>query len=194
MKKLVFCLFLAMGLFMAGLPARAFETPVTDPSGRTLLQKTANSLKSYAEKFGCDNFVWGDVRGGGSVVAVQFIPKDTVDPRQYQRMVSISLYGMTGDKPTDAKVIEKLVQGLESQAAHMGEVVADKLYRSREGDETMFLEYTVAKGKPEREDIAGVFMPVSDKAYALIQLHARSIPLRPEEERAVHQLVNPRAQ
>lgn len=192
MKNFVFCLFLGLCLISGG-QAGAFETPLTDAPSKALLQKTASSLKTYAERFGCEEFVWGNVTGGGTVVTVQFLPKDMPDQTQWQRMVSISLYGMTGDKKADGEVVDRMVQGLESQAAKLGEVVVDKLYLSRTGNKTMFLEYTKNKGKPERIDIAGVFMPVSDRSYALIQLNARIIPIKPEEELSMHRLVNPRA-
>ena len=127
MKNIAFCLFLSAAVFCAQ-PAGAFETPVTDPQGKALLQKTADDLDIYAKQAGTPKFVWGNILNGGTILTLQFMPADIVDPSQWMRMTSMTIYGLSGDAEADKELVNKLILGFESQYKRTATDVTDKNY------------------------------------------------------------------
>ncbi|MDE1152170.1 MAG: hypothetical protein PW788_06480 [Micavibrio sp.] len=191
MKKLVFCVFFVCA-FLLVAPAGAFETPVTDPQGKALLKKTGEDLKKYADMFNCKQFAFGNISGGGTILTLQFIPEGMDDPNQWTRMLSMTIYGLTGVREDDAKLVRKIIAGFESQYSSTAQVTADENYL-RDRDLSMFLEYTADATKATPTQVTSVFMRVSDKTYAFIQLNARINELTPKESLTMRRLVNPSA-
>jgi len=193
MKNIAFTLCLAACLLIAGR-AFAFDTPVTDEQVKAEMQKTADSLAKYTEKFNCKNFVWANIANGGQLMTLQFMPEGLPDPSQWSRMLSITVYGLTGVQKDDAKTMASIILGLESQYKRIGDVTTDNNYMMDYKDPALFMEYTTGKGTPLPVTSAAAFLRVSDKSAAFMVLNARGRPFLHPEVLEMHRLVNPTAE
>ncbi len=196
MKNIAFSLCL-LALALVGGAAFAYETPLKDVGTKKLLEKNVEMVQKFADRFGCSNFVYGDIvtKSGGQIVTMQFMPPDLAEPAKWQRMVSVTTYALSGDKMADQAAQKNLIELLRTQFIRAGNVVsADQNYLINWNvDPALFIQYTTGHGTPQQVTYAGVFMRTGENTASYIQLSARGRPLKKSESVNMHLLVNPTA-
>lgn len=191
MRNLAFFAIFALSAAFAA-PAMAYDSPVTDPVGKKVIETTDASVQEFTESFNMKKLVWADVKNDGQIVTLQYMPEDLEDPTKWTRMLEITVYGLSGEAEADKKAERKLIQLLETQYKRIGDVREDANYEMNEKkDIGMYLLYQVNPGTPQAMTAAGVFLRITDKSAAYIQLNARGRPLKKSEATLVHKLVNP---
>lgn len=190
---------LFLALFSLALPAAAlaYDTPLTDAGQKKLLEKHVETVQKFADQFGCSNFVWGNIqnKSGGQIVTAQFMPPELADPNQWTRMLSVTIYALSGDKAADKKAQMELIQLLRTQFMRTGNLVsADENYMiNNNEDPALFIQYTTGRGTPQEVTYAGAFLRNTDNTAVYVQLAARQRPLKKSEALNMHLLVNPLA-
>ncbi|HYD19528.1 MAG TPA: hypothetical protein VEF76_13720 [Patescibacteria group bacterium] len=189
----------ALAFLALTLPAGAYayDTPLTDPGAKKLLEKHAETAQKYADQFGCSNFVWGNIqnKSGGQIVTLQYMPPELEDPNKWTRMLSVTIYALSGDKKADKDAQKNLIELLRTQFMRPGNLVsADENYLiNNNEDPALFIQYTTGRGTPAEVTYAGSFLRHTENSAAFIQLSARSRPLKKSESVNMHLLVNPQA-
>lgn len=196
MKNLAF-LFCFSALVLIGGVAFAYETPLQDEGSKKLLEKNVEMVQKYADRFGCSNFVFGNIvnKSGGQIVTMEFMPPDLANPKEWTRMLSVTTYALSGDKKADTAAQRNLIELLRTQFIRPGNIVsADQNYLINwNADPALFIQYTVGRGTPQEVTYAGAFLRTSENTASYIQLSARGRPLKKSESVNMHLLVNPTA-
>lgn len=196
MRNLAFVLVMAFGLVLSGA-AGAYQTPTPDAKSKELIEAASKSeaVKNIITEMGCTKLVWAKVASGGQIIQLQFMPEDLDDDelRNWTRMMSVTIYGMSGDQAADYEAMKKLIYGLESQARMAAkELTEDRNYVMNEGkDIGMYLQYNLNVGKPDQVTLAGSFLRLTDKSAGYFLYNARSVPMRQSEIMKMHMLVDP---
>lgn len=196
MKNLAFVLAVAAGLLCFGA-AYAYQTPTSDPKSKELIDASAKSeeVKAILAEMGCTKLVWAKVASNGQIIQLQYMPEDLDDDelRNWTRMMSVTIYGMSGDPAADMAAMKKIIFGLESQARIAAkELTTDRNYMMNEGkDIGMYLQYNVNAGKPDQTTLAGTFLRLTEKSAGYFLYQARGIPMKQSEIMKMHMLVDP---
>lgn len=195
MKKLAFFVCFTLAALLSG-PAHAYDTPVTDPQGKKMIEYTAKSVENYTEMFEMKKLVWANVVNAGQIIQLQYMPEGLEDPNSWTRMLEISVYGLSGDPKSDMDAQKKIIKLLETQYTRAaGSLMQDENYLMNENkDIGMFIRFRLNAGTPQQMDGAGAYLRITDKAGAYIQLNGRGRPLKTKESLKVHKLVNPLAE
>jgi hypothetical protein len=182
------CFFLALAV--PATSAFAFETPLTSPESRKLIENIGKSYRHYAQDLGCDDFYWGTISADSSVFTLKYVPAG-VEPAKADRMAVITVYGLSGVKKKDTQRITQTISLLEGQYAKGGSVAVDLNYLSPEQEPMLYMEYTMGSGAQMIHGVA-VFKRTAVSSAAFIQLQSRrTIP--PDVAIKAHQMVNPTA-
>lgn len=189
---LAFCLMLT-----AATAAHAFDTPLTDPKDKAVLEAVAKAMKPYAEDLGCSLFAWGNITSMGSVYQLQYIPTGT-DPKAWKQRVSITVYGLSGDVSKDVPMMMRLIAITVSGYERSGAKILQKAtYTDAKREPLLFLEYetgdSVYSKAIQKEHGAGVLKRTSKNAASFIMLQSRGEKLTPNQVLDIHRMVNPKA-
>lgn len=196
MRNLAFVLTVAAGLFCFGA-AHAYQTPTPDPRSRELIEAAAKSeeVQAILREMGCTKLVWAKVNQTGQIINLQFMPQDMDDDelQNWTRMMSVTIYGMSGQQAADYEAMKKLIYGLETQARIVAKQVdEDRNYVMNEGkDIGMYLQYNLNVGKPDQVTLAGAFLRLTEKTAGYFLYNARGVPMKKSELLKMHMLVDP---
>lgn len=170
--------------------ASAFETPLTNPKGRQLLEKMGKQLQPIAAEFGCDAFAWGNIVGDGRIAAFEYIPKNSGRVEKWKRMVTITIYTLTGDQKTDLQLLDNIADELTKSIKKNAKVLQYELFRNQHKEPGMFLEYEIGKDAA-KEHNAGVFLRIMNTSAAFIQYQSRPDKLSKADVEKVRSLLGP---
>ena len=194
MKKIfIFCL--AVVLSCAGGEARAFETPVTTEAERQMVKDFGDRFLGVATSLGCDTFSWGTLDSTGQTALLEYIPKPPAnqfhDPSAWTRKVTVTVYGLTGDKQKDLELMVGLIDRMMTLYKEHATIVKSEFYEVG-GEPAIFLQLEGGEGA-QRERTAGVFMRVSQNNAALMGLQLRGRELNAEDITKIRALLPPGA-
>lgn len=196
MKNIAFVLAVAVGLLFCGA-AHAYQTPTSDPKSKELIEAAAKAeeVQAILREMGCTKLVWAKVNQTGQIINLQFMPEDmdSDELRNWTRMMSVTIYGMSGQQQADFEAMKKLIYGLESQARIVAKQVdEDRNYVMNQGkDIGMYLQYNLNVGKPDQVTLSGSFLRLTEKTAGYFLYQARGVPMKKSELMKMHMLVDP---
>lgn len=190
MKKILCALMLCLVL-CAPVASGAFETPLTDPKGVAVLEKLGTFFKPVADQFGCTDFAWGNVANEGKLASLEFVPPG-VKVAEWKRMVTVTVYSLTGDAVQNKVEMQGIVNALTKQFETNGKVISKSLYTNNADEAGAFFEYEVGLGAA-KEHNAGIFMRVTPTLAAFMQIQARGGALSADDSLKIHKMANPKA-
>ncbi len=184
---LVFCVFFAV----AATPSYGFETPVVSAKDHQFLENIGTVFLRVGKKFGCDQFAWANfVTPEKRALAFEYVPKgDHVE--NWTRLVTVTLFTLTGDPKIDHEIMDKLEGGLLGAYKSRGKIIATEFYHNNQtNDPAAFIEYDIGSG-PLLEHNAGVFLRTGKVAAGFIQVQSRGKPLKPSDITGLKSLLGP---
>jgi hypothetical protein len=191
MRNLFCALLLALAIF-GPVPARAFETPIQDPKGITVLEKLGVFFKPVADQFACPEYAWATIANEGKLASLEFIPAGA-KVEQWKRMVTITVYSLGGDVMQDKSAMFSIMDALTKQFESNGKLIRREMYKNKADEVSAFFDYETGLGAA-KEHNAGVFMRVTPTLAAFMQVQSRDgSELSPEDILKIHQMVNPQA-
>jgi hypothetical protein len=194
MTKATIFLFLCLclGLLLQGAPAYAFESPVVanTPEYR-LLEKLGAQHQPTAANLGCPSFAWGNFIADGKIASLEYLPEGA-GVKGWKRLATVTVYALSGEEKTDLRLMDSLINGIDAQlAAAEAHVLKTEYFATRSGEPGMFVEYEVGEGA-DHEHNAGVFLRISPRDAAFIQIQSRGQPLAVADRANVRALIQPR--
>jgi hypothetical protein len=188
MKKMI-CALLVMLALAAPLSANAFETPLTDPKGIEVLEKLGKYFKPVADQFGCTEFAWGTVANEGKLASLEYVPPG-VKVAEWKRLMTITVYSLTGDAVQNKVEMLGIVGALTKQYETNGRLISKSLYKNNADEASAFFEYETGLGAA-KEHNAGIFMRVTPTLAAFMQIQSRPGALAAEDSLKIHKMANP---
>lgn len=166
-----FTVFLFCALVWAA-PAHAFETEAQEPSQIAALEASGQAFLPIAKDFGCPVFTWaGFTDPQFRTAQLEYTPEGH-DVKNWTRLQTTTVYGLTGRADADTKIMTGLAQLLVGNYKKTAEVIDLQYFENGIGEPAFYIEYKIGEGDA-REHNAGVFMRTSDKAAAFMQIQAR---------------------
>lgn len=174
-----FTVFLFCALVWAA-PAHAFETEAQEPSQIAALDASGQAFLPIAKDFGCPVFTWaGFTDPQFRTAQLEYTPEGH-DVKNWTRLQTTTVYGLTGRADADTKIMEGLSQILIANYKKTAEIIDFQYFENGIGEPAFYIEYKIGEGDA-REHNAGVFMRTSDKAAAFMQIQARKGDLPRED-------------
>jgi hypothetical protein len=152
----------------------AFDTPATDPKVRDVIGKAGEGNQPVASLFGCDKFAWGNLKPGGNIMALEYVPLgDTAEG--WTRMMTAILYQLPGDPAKNKELVRALQASLLAQYSKgISKIIATENYSTSDGYTMIYINYEIGAGA-QKEHNAGVFLhPTADGRMAgFFQIQSR---------------------
>lgn len=193
-RTTIAALCLALGMMLAPAGARAFNSPVEagTPEYR-MLEKLGAQHQPVAARLGCPSFAWGNFIASGRIASLEYLPEGMA-VKGWKRLATITVYALSGQEKMDLRVMDSIINGMNAQIERAeAKVLRTEYFSTRNGEPGMYVEYQIGEGA-EREHNAGVFMRISAKDAAFIQVQSRGQPLSSEDSARVHALIQPRSE
>lgn len=179
-------------LLLCGGPAKAFESPFKPDSQEYLtLKKMGGNYQLLAEKFGCDKFAWASLIDKGKIADLEFVPAETKKIESWKRLVTVTVYSLSGKADTDMLLMNNILTGMMAQYKQAdAKIIQTEYFHSDKGEPGIFIRYNVGAGDG-LEHNAGVFMRSSANTASFIQLQSRGKDLEDADAQQVRALIQP---
>ena len=191
-KRFIFSLLFAVCIILSAR-ARAFESPFKGDTPEYLtLKKMGDNYQLTAEKFGCTKFAWASLLAGGKIADLEYVPADTAKIDDWKRLMTVTVYSLSGKADTDLTLMNGILKGVLSQYEQaQAKILKTEYFHTDNGEPGVFIRYDVG---PEgaREHNAGVFMRSGVKTAAFIQIQSRGSDLADADAQAVRALIQPK--
>jgi hypothetical protein len=153
--------------------AGAFTTPVTDKNQLASLIDLGKGFLPAAQRLGFPVLAWGNVIDNGEVIILEYSADDKPRSQDWDRMVTITVYALSGEAEKDRQILTNIQNGLIKAYTDGGKVIQSEFYTyGPEKYPMAFIEYKIGKGA-DAEHNAGVLIKPGDKIAAFVQIQCR---------------------